>query len=90
MASSQQNLEEMYARLALEEEDEWGILIGEDEVVNDKQMFILVGRFLTEKNINFLAMQNIVASLWRLREGVEIYDLGNCRYSFIFYHVLDI
>lgn len=90
MASSQQNLEEMYARLTLEEEDEGGMLVGDEEVDNDKQTFLLVGRFLTERNINFVAMQSMMASLWRPKKGVEIHDLGNHRYSFIFYHVLDI
>lgn len=55
----------MYARLTLEEEDEGGVLIGEEELVSNKQSFVLMGKFLTDKNINFLAMQNMMASLWR-------------------------
>lgn len=90
MASSHQNLEKMYARLALEEEDEGGVVIGDDEVDVNKQTFVLVGRFLTDKNINFLAMQNMMASLWRPKEGVEIHDLGNHRFSFVFFHILDL
>ncbi|XP_074347640.1 uncharacterized protein LOC141686506 [Apium graveolens] len=31
-----------------------------------------------------------MASLWRPREGMEIIDLGGQKYSFVFYHVLDI
>lgn len=62
MASSRENLEEMYARLALEE-DEGGVLMTEEDVSRDKQTFILVGRFLAERNINFLAMQNVLAAL---------------------------
>ncbi|KAK1364928.1 hypothetical protein POM88_040489 [Heracleum sosnowskyi] len=76
MASSTINLEEMYARLTLEEEEEGGICIGEAKIVQPKQSFILVGRFLTERNINFLAMRNVLAALWRPKEGVEIHDLG--------------
>lgn len=53
-------------------------------------MFILLGKFLIDKNINLQAMQNVLAALWRLKEGVEIHDLGGQRYSFVFYHVLDI
>ncbi|KAL8145821.1 hypothetical protein AgCh_003824 [Apium graveolens] len=53
MASSHQNLEEMYARLALEEENEEEVLIGENEVVANKQTFVLVydlpSGMLTEK-----------------------------------------
>lgn len=59
-------------------------------MVPNKQSFILVGKFLTDKNINFLAMQNMMAALWRPREGVEIHDLGNNRFSFVFYHSLDV
>lgn len=35
-------------------------------------------------------MQNVIASLWRPREGMEIHDLCDQRYSFVFFHVLDI
>lgn len=35
-------------------------------------------------------MQNILASIWRPNEGVEIHDLGGQRYSFVFFHVLDL
>ncbi|XP_074374021.1 uncharacterized protein LOC141714399 [Apium graveolens] len=87
--ASQNNLEELYANLSLEDEDEGGVLVGEDEVSPIRQTFILVGRFLADKNINFPAMQNVLAALWRPKEGVEIHDLGGQRYSFVFYHVLD-
>lgn len=90
MASSHGNLEEMYAILALEEEEEGGVLMGEEDVGRNDQTFVLVGRFLTERNINFPAMQNVLAALWRPRKGVEIHDIGNHRYTFVFYHLLDI
>lgn len=89
MASSSVNLEEMYSRLALEEE-EAGVMIGEAEVGQRKEIFVLIGRFLTDKNINFQAMRNVLASLWRPREGAEIRDIRNHRYSFAFYHKLDL
>ncbi|XP_074344595.1 uncharacterized protein LOC141683745 [Apium graveolens] len=31
-----------------------------------------------------------MASLWRPKEGKEVHDLGNYRYSFIFFHILDL
>lgn len=34
-------------------------------------------------------MQNVLAALWRPREGVEIRDLGGHWYTFVFYHILD-
>lgn len=82
------NLEDVYARLTMEEEG--GVIIGEDDVGQSKEVFVLIGRFLTDRNINFSAMQNVLASLWRPREGVEIRDIGGQRYSFVFYHKLDL
>lgn len=32
----------------------------------------------------------MLASLWRPREGIEIHELGGQRYSFTFFHVLDL
>ncbi|XP_074346890.1 uncharacterized protein LOC141685700 [Apium graveolens] len=88
MASSTQNLEEMYENLSFEEEE--GVLFDEREGGCQQNTYILVGSFLTVKNINFMAMQSMMASLWIPREGVEIHDLGNHRYSFVFFHSLDI
>lgn len=83
------SLEEMYAPLALEEEDGEGVIVGAMENVQQQPTFVLIGRFLTEKNINFQAMQNVLASIWRPREGMEIHHLGGRRYSFVFFHGLD-
>lgn len=63
MASSSKSLEELYARLALEEEDEEGVFVQNEEVIKQQSMYVLVGRFLTEKNVNFNAMKNVLASL---------------------------
>lgn len=90
MDRSNQSLEDMYAKMTLEEEDEGGVLVGEEPITNDVQTYVLVGRFLTDKNINFNAMQNVLASLWRPKEGMEVHDLGNSRYSFVFFHMLDL
>lgn len=49
-----------------------------------------MGKFLTEKNVNFHAMQNIMASLWRPKEGIEVHDLGAYRYSFVLFHKMDL
>lgn len=92
MASNQPNLEKLYERLTIGEEDDEdnGIIVGAVEEQNKKESFLLVGRFLTEKNINFQAMQNVLASLWRPKEGMEVHDIGGYIYSFVFYHVLDL
>lgn len=90
MDGSNQSLEELYANMTLEEEDEGGVLVAAEVVSNNAPTYVLIGRFLTDKNINFNAMQNVMASLWRPKEGMEIHDLGNYRYSFVFFHVLDL
>ncbi|XP_074327914.1 uncharacterized protein LOC141665829 [Apium graveolens] len=84
------NLEEMYANLVLEDEEDEGVVVTNEEIPVKEQSYVLVGRFLIEKNINFKAMQNVIASLWRPKEGMEIHDLGNHRYSFMFFHKLDL
>lgn len=35
-------------------------------------------------------MQNVLASLWRPKKGMEIHDIGGYRYSFVFYHIMDL
>lgn len=85
MARMEASLEEMYANLVIEDEDDDGIVVGNAEAVEEKQTYVLVGRFLIDKNINFNAMKNVIASLWRPKEGMEIHDLGGFRYSFIFF-----
>lgn len=90
MGSSMGDLEEMYSRMMLEEEEEGGVVVGDEETIQATETYVLVGRLLTEKNVNFQAMQNVLASIWRPREGIEIHDLGSQRYSFVFFHVLDL
>lgn len=84
------SMEDMYADLVLEDEKEEEIIVEKTNIRELKQTFVLVGRFLMEKNINFNAMRNVIASLWRPREGMEIHDLGGGRYSFVFYHIMDL
>lgn len=64
MASEPMNLEEMYARLTLEEEEESGLVVEGEAERKQQQTFVLIGKLLTEKNVNFQAMQNVLASLW--------------------------
>lgn len=90
MDRSSITLEDLYANLTIEDEEQGGIIVGEAEILERKKTFVLVGRFLIEKNINFGVMQNVLASLWRPNEGFEIHELGGHRYSFIFFHVMDV
>lgn len=75
-SSSSMNLDDMYSKLTLEEEEEGELIVEGNEETQKEETYVLVGGFLTEKNINFQAMQSVLASLWRSKEGVEIHDLG--------------
>lgn len=60
-----QEMEESFARIRLEDEEEGGLSYeGEVEVVSEIDVrWCLVGRFLTESFVDFKAMQHKMASL---------------------------
>lgn len=70
MAGERNNMHEMekgFAMISLEDEEHGG-LVYEEEVVAASEIdlrWCLVGRFLTDSPIDFQAMQNKLASLWR-------------------------
>lgn len=76
MVSTEPDLERLYERLTIEDEEESGIIVGVAEGQDKTDSFILVGRFLTDKNIKFQAMQNVLPSIWRPKEGMEVHDIG--------------
>lgn len=65
MEHSKASLDELYAKLTIEDEEEGGVIVGSAEIEQGKESSVLVGQFLTKKNINFGAMQNVLPSLWR-------------------------
>ncbi|KAL8543582.1 hypothetical protein ACS0TY_004230 [Phlomoides rotata] len=75
---------------SLEEEDD---LILKHPIADESHRaadFCLVGRFLTNQNINFNAMKNRLADIWKPVKGVTIKSIGQGRYLFEFYHKLDV
>ncbi|KAL8516851.1 hypothetical protein ACS0TY_015201 [Phlomoides rotata] len=52
--------------------------------------FCVVGRFLTDQTINFTAMKNMLADIWKPVKGVTIKNIGERRYLFEFYHKFDV
>lgn len=76
MSHSHKSLEELYVNLILEDGDEGEIVVGKNEVTETKLTHVLVGKFLTEKNINFHVMQNVMPSIWRPKEEMVVHDLG--------------
>ena len=70
------------------------ILEGEDidggNNVKTEYRFCLVGRFLTDKVINFEAMKNTMASLWRPGKGVCIKEVSPTLFLFQIFHEIDV
>ena len=50
----------------------------------------LVGRFLTDKQINMSGMKHCLVGLWRPRRGVTIKEIAPQRVMFQFYHSVDV
>ena len=46
--------------------------------------------FLTDHQINYIAMKHSLASLWRPGKGVSIKEAAGKRYMFQFYHPIDV
>uniref|UniRef100_A0A803QRP6 Reverse transcriptase domain-containing protein n=1 Tax=Cannabis sativa TaxID=3483 RepID=A0A803QRP6_CANSA len=83
---------DQYAHLDIEGEEE-GVLISDDQA-EDVQAFddrwCLVGKFLTNRTLDFDAMRHTLASLWQPGKGVYIKELDTNRYLFQFYHEIDV
>lgn len=94
--SSMQTIEEDYANMSLHDEGDEGDegLILEEanvEIATTDLPFCLVGSFLTNRKINFQAMQDTLSSIWRPVKGVymEETNIPNL-FMFKFFHELDV
>lgn len=83
--------------ISLEEEEEGVLCIegtNEDIGAFQEQGFdpklCVVGRFISEGKVDFLAMQHTLAALWKPGRGVFIKELDMNLYIFQFYHELDV
>lgn len=92
MASSSFNgndLSDAWANIVIDdEEDEGAVILNAPATTptTDRKKWTLVGRLLTDKVINFPAMQQSFAGLWRPTMGLCIQDLAPNLFSFTFYH----
>lgn len=83
--------------IALENEEEGGIKIGNARELEeglqeqdfDPKLYV-VGKFISEGGIDFLAMQHTMAALWKPGRGVYMKKLDKNLYLFQFYHELDV
>ncbi|MBA0819562.1 hypothetical protein Gohar_028341 [Gossypium harknessii] len=82
-------MEKELAQLSLNEEEEKILQIQTDPSMQKEGGFQLLGFFLTASIIHFPAMRSSMANLWHPVCGVQIRDLGDKRYLFQFFHIMD-
>ena len=75
-SSSVQGLKTEWEKLRLAEEDEGGMEVVAERVeaaaeVTSDFRFCILGWFLTEKPINFIAMKYTLASIWEPGKGIN-------------------
>ncbi|XP_012080009.1 uncharacterized protein LOC105640334 [Jatropha curcas] len=87
------SIEELYVWLSMEEKQS-RLELAEDgdkgaEDTNDSP-YCVVGRLLIEKPVNFIALKNTIASVWRPIKRMITKDLGNNAFVFQFIHPMDL
>lgn len=68
------------------EEEELILEVDPRQHIEGQYKHCLVGQFLTDRSINFIAMKNRIASIWGPGRGVCIKELGSQLYLFQFIH----
>lgn len=86
-ASSSTSLESACASLTLEEEEDFGLVIGEEESTNtlEDYKYVLVGKILTEKRIKFNIMKETLAAIWRPGKGMCVKEAAPNLFLFQFF-----
>lgn len=94
MASSSKGVEELEGRWSEFhiEEEENGILFDESEELHDEvdTQWCLIGKLLSDRPVDFEAVRNVMATLWRPGKGMFVKELDINRYLFQFFHEVDI
>ncbi|XP_074329726.1 uncharacterized protein LOC141667192 [Apium graveolens] len=85
-------IEDKYAALDIGEDEGNGVEYKEEieESDNIDTRWSLVGRLLVDIPVDFNAMQNTLAGLWKPGKGLYVKELGTNLYLFQFNHELDI
>lgn len=83
--------------ITLEDEEEGGLAFEEEVLQGEEQALsgidanlCVVGRFIIDRKVDFLAMQQTLAALWKPGMGVYIKDLEANLFLFQFYHEVDV
>ncbi|KAL8135911.1 hypothetical protein AgCh_010507 [Apium graveolens] len=85
--ANDESLDALLEELDISNEENEELVFDEeiDEHVNKFEL-CLVGRFLTEKNINVRAIRSKMADIWRPAAGINIKSLTTGMFLFQFYH----
>lgn len=88
---SHKPIEEKYAALTLDEEEDTGLVLEDDEIAEyeENNRFILVGKLLTEKPVKFNFMKETLAAAWRPGKGMTVKEATENIYIFQFFHEVD-
>lgn len=79
------------ASLFVDGDDDDGIVYGQGELEDKVDYSLcLVGRFVTDRPINYNDMSYSLAELWRPGEGVHVHELNGGLYLFHFFHEVDL
>lgn len=85
-----EDINNQFAGMNVEDEENAELIIADGVEDNaDKFELCLVGRFLTERNINSRAMKSKLADVWRPARGINIKDIKPDVFLFQFYHADD-
>ena len=87
-----EQLAKLHNKISLEDEEDSGLVIepGAEEERSDKQKWRLAGRFLSDRKVNFQAMQSTPSALWRPVKWVYIKAINPNLFLFKFFHELDL
>ena len=87
-----ENLEGLWQKLTLTEEDE-GVVIadgdGDDDDFEINGSLCLIGTLLSLRPFNFEALKNTMIGLWKPIKGLHMRDMGNDILLFQFNYVVD-
>nr|GMC46969.1 uncharacterized protein LOC109149920 [Ipomoea batatas] len=93
MSSSSRPIDEVYASLSLDDDDDGGdVEFGVDDVVGEVKglEFAAVGRLLSDQPFEFPIVCDTMAGVWRPGKGVTIMELQHNLFLFQFYHEFDL
>ena len=82
------------SRVIIEEEeigglDYSGVVASDDSDDSDDYKWCVVGRFLTDKAVNCIALKNVLPPIWKLVRGVFIIETALNLFLFQFCHEMD-